>query len=157
MPSVTLVPARFGPVSVPGRSLPAARPSTERPRYPTTRWPRWAWLGIAILLLAGAPAGAGAARTLQVGEEDVLALPGNPGTGYQWEFNAGASVNPQIVEVVAVGYRPAAGGRIGAPSEYVFHIRALAPGKAALTFHYRRPWEDEPPLRREDVAVAISR
>lgn len=113
--------------------------------------------GLTFLLLAVAPAAAGGPLAMRVGDVHELTLPGNPGTGYQWEYDAEGSVNPDLVSVTAAGYRPAEGGRVGAPSDFVFRIRAEAPGKASLRFRYRRPWESVPPLRQEVVEVAVSR
>jgi len=114
-------------------------------------------LGPAVLALAVMPAVAGGSLTLRAGEQKVIALPGNPGTGYEWEYDAGASANPQVVEVSALGYQSTPGGRPGAPSHYRFRIRALAAGKATLAFSYRRPWESVPPLRRQTYVIEVGR
>jgi inhibitor of cysteine peptidase len=76
-------------------------------------------------------------------EELLITLPANPTTGYRWEA-AEPGDNP-AVQLIAVGFMPSAApyGAIGAGGVERFRIRLLKPGRFAVAFVYRRPWEKD--------------
>ncbi|MGC9530499.1 MAG: protease inhibitor I42 family protein [Candidatus Bipolaricaulaceae bacterium] len=93
----------------------------------------------------------GARLWLQVGESLMVALPGNPTTGYEWEVEG----EPAFLALVpGVEYR-ADSGLLGAGGVFYFRYRAEEAGEGQLTFAYRRPWEAAPPERTFAVTVVV--
>ena len=74
----------------------------------------------------------------RAGETFVVALEGNPTTGYQWELSEG----DEQFRLVEKDYAQP-GPAIGAATKERFVIKALKSGSAKLTFKYKRPWETE--------------
>jgi len=83
------------------------------------------------------------AVTLRPGQELVVRLRSNPSTGYRWGIAQGATT------VLAPAGPPAfeadanAEGRLGAGGVETFRFTAVATGREALRFAYRRPWEKD--------------
>jgi inhibitor of cysteine peptidase len=77
----------------------------------------------------------------------VVALQGNPSTGYSWTLNEAASEHLEIVKIEDLGYSsppPQSEGEppvVGAPQEQRFRVTGNAAGTASLAFDYARPWE----------------
>ena len=75
----------------------------------------------------------------------VLALPGNPSTGFQWHV----SVTPELLQTVSESYTPRnTDSRIagaGGTANYVFS--AIQSGTCTITARYFRPWEGYIPAR----------
>jgi len=91
-------------------------------------------------------------KSLRVGLDYIFELQGNPGTGYVWRLNQGASENLALVKVDDLGYGESASGKkklLGAPAPYRFRITGVAPGFAKLVFDYLRPWEGKPEKTEE--------
>ena len=79
---------------------------------------------------------------LQEGELLMVALPGNPTTGYEW---APAEEPGFLERVPGVDYLPEpASAPVGAGGTFFFRYRAQAPGEGVLRFAYQRPWEEAP-------------
>ncbi len=77
---------------------------------------------------------------LQLGELLVVALEGNPSTGYSWE------VTPADQAVVAQQGEPefsAESDLLGASGKISLTFKAVAEGQQALTLAYRRPFEKD--------------
>ena len=111
----------------------------------------WFVCALALMFAADATFPASAAETNKLGapgESYVVALEGNPSTGYRWKLSEPGSVNLGILRVQDLGYRAAKQepGRVivGAPQPYEFRITLLSPGAAKLLFEYLRPWEAKP-------------
>jgi len=79
---------------------------------------------------------------LQEGERLMVALPGNPTTGYQWT----AVEEPGFLEALpGVEYLPEATPTpIGAGGTFFFRYLAGEAGEGTLSFAYQRPWEEAP-------------
>ncbi|MFN8485156.1 MAG: protease inhibitor I42 family protein [Anaerolineae bacterium] len=129
-------------------------------------------LSLALPFLAGCgvlPSGRGAENPVQITSADngktvnlrldqqaVVALDGNPTTGYTWE-----AAPPSSDSVTAVGepqYKTDAnaGGKAGVGGTYTFTYQGAAVGAAKLSFAYRRPWErDTPPAQTFDVTLNV--
>ncbi len=84
-----------------------------------------------------------------VGQMLVIQLPSNPTTGYQWvlPWDLGPLVRWQT------RCRKATGGAGGTET---FKFFAKDTGTVTLTLDYRRPWENDPPLRSFTVTVNIT-
>lgn len=79
---------------------------------------------------------------LQEGELLMVALSGNPTTGYEW---APAEEPGFLERVPGVDFLPEpASAPVGAGGTFFFRYRAQAPGEGVLSFAYRRPWEEAP-------------
>ena len=88
---------------------------------------------------------------LQEGELFMVALPGNPTTGYQWA----PEVEPGFLDRVAgVDYLPST-ALIGGGGTFYFRYRAQAPGAGELSLVYRRPWESVPPEKIFSITVIV--
>lgn len=107
--------------------------------------------------MAAAPAES-QARTIAVGENLDIELPGNPGTGYTWELvQDGAPVltqqSPPAAAAVAPASQPA---MVGAPEPTRFRFVGAQAGKTTLHFVYHRPWEkDVPPAQEKRYEVEV--
>jgi predicted secreted protein len=95
---------------------------------------------------------------LHVGEEHRVRLPGLGTAGYAWEHSAPAAGPVAVVEAHEAEEaqherdRPA-----GKSADQLFTIRALRPGKAAVTFRQRRPWEaTAAPINEHIVDLDVS-
>ena len=100
--------------------------------------------------------GGSQSATLAKGRTLVVAIAGNPSTGYQWEltgFVAGAILEQKgRVEFVA-----GAPDLVGAPGEYRFTFKAMGPGATAVGMKYVRPWEQgKPPAATATVNVTVT-
>jgi inhibitor of cysteine peptidase len=90
---------------------------------------------------------------LRVGDELVIALEGNPSTGYLWGVNEPIPANLQQAGEPEYRLR---GSEPGAPGTLVFGFKAVSRGEAALNLSYRRSWEkDRPPLESFWIRVVV--
>lgn len=77
--------------------------------------------------------------TLHPGDRLVIALEGNPSTGYTWEV---VQVDSSLLsEQGPVQFKAASTGLVGAPGIQTLTFKALKAGTATLTLGYLRPWE----------------
>ena len=74
----------------------------------------------------------------RTGDTFIVALEGNPTTGYQWELLEDDGKFRLVEKEYAM---PSPG--VGAATTEHFVIEALEPGSTKLTFKYKRPWETE--------------
>ncbi|MBP6216680.1 MAG: protease inhibitor I42 family protein [Luteimonas sp.] len=100
----------------------------------------------------------GGTTTLAVGQVLEIALEGNAGTGYAWEFEADGA--PQLQRAPAQPAPDAVqadGPRlVGGPTTQRWHFRAEQPGATTVKLVYRRPWEkDVAPAREASFAVVV--
>lgn len=97
-------------------------------------------------------------RRLLSGQETVIELEENPSTGYQWQIDLADSSNLSILHLTDKGFTQARFGDhpvVGAPGVHSWTIKAVAAGKAAIVFVYRRVWE-RTPIQKYIVTVEVS-
>jgi len=90
---------------------------------------------------------------LRAGDKVMIALPGNPTTGYEW---TGPDALPAGVlePIPGVNYRPES-GLIGAGGTFLFRYAAIGPGRVELSFSYRRPWEEAPASDSFSIVISV--
>ena len=97
-------------------------------------------------------------RTMRVptGASVVIALEGNPTTGYSWKT---AKIAGDVVkEVDKIKYRARAHrpGMVGVGGTFLATLKAAKPGTTTVTLHYARPWEkDKPPEKTVSVTLRV--
>lgn len=123
------------------------------------------WIGVFVIATGcgrpdapaekGDPAGQAVARViteadkdkaieLRVGQLARLELPGNPTTGYRWDF--ATALDQKILHYVVDVYRAdQTEGRVGVGGTQQWILKAVGPGKTTLDLAYHRPWEKETP------------
>ncbi len=89
--------------------------------------------------------------TLRVGERLMIALPGNPTTGYAWEVEGEPAF---LARIEGVAYRSES-DLIGAGGTFYFRYEATATGEGEISFAYRRPWEALPPEQTFSLTVIV--
>jgi inhibitor of cysteine peptidase len=98
----------------------------------------------------------GSTPVLRSGQGLEVRLPGNPSTGFRWEFSLGSQgVLRQDGEPrFERGDSPP--GVVGAGGTEVFRFVPVGAGVQDLSFAYRRPWEkDVPPARTLAFRVSV--
>ena len=89
---------------------------------------------------------------LNIGQDLVISLEGNPSTGYTWEV---AAVDESILRQVGeVEFEPES-DLVGAPGEMILRFQAVEPGRTQLALVYWRPWEKEP-LETYSITVNVA-
>ena len=99
-----------------------------------------------------------AAYTLHTKTLD-FAFYANASTGYAWEVKqSGDAVKLTRDEYVQKNSSSVPGGpaMAGAPGEQQYTFTAVRPGRATLTFTYRRSWETDPPLYTYVAELTVS-
>jgi len=95
-------------------------------------------------------------KTVEVkaGDQIVIALEGNPSTGYTWEAkDLDAGMFQQVGETEFKSSNP---GLIGAGGTLTLTFKTLKAGTSALTLIYHRPWEtDVAPVNTFMVNVTV--
>jgi len=93
------------------------------------------------------PDDAGGRIALRLGDELLVALPGNPTTGFEWM--ADAPTEPmalQPIDEIPYEYRADSElDQVGTPGTFLFRYHAEAPGSQPFRFVYARPWESVEP------------
>jgi len=93
---------------------------------------------------------------LRVGDDLMIALEGNPTTGYAW---ADVTENPFPVLETTPGTDflpdPESAGLVGGGGLFLFRYRAYAVGAQALRFDYARPWETGEPAETARFVVNV--
>ena len=124
----------------------------------------------ALLLLAG---GCTFSRDLELTEKDsgktfevktgsfiTVTLPGNPTTGYRWQY--ASPVDRAVLGVCREAFLPPAMEDppvVGRGGHYFYKFEVIAPGKAALDLKYARPWEKntEPAKRFQVILYCVGK
>lgn len=116
---------------------------------------------VAIVLLAACAeqpatrtvtaAQSGTSVELRVGDTLVVALDGNPTTGFDWALVG--SVTPPL-ELAERTFTPS-GTALGAPGTVSYRFKAAAPGTTRIVMTYSRSWESVPPDRTFELAVRV--
>lgn len=89
--------------------------------------------------------------TLCAGERLMIALPGNPTTGYGWEIDDEPLM---LYRADGLDYRPSS-GRIGSGGTFFFRYEAAKSGTGRLELAYRRAWEAVPPQQTFSIFVTV--
>lgn len=78
--------------------------------------------------------------TVKVGQEFLIAIPGNPTTGYSW---TGKSANANVTVGGSAYQGPSASSKplMGAGGQQIFVCAANKAGSGVLTFSYARAWQ----------------
>lgn len=93
----------------------------------------------------------GTTVSLNGGERLMIALPGNPTTGYGWE----AVEEPAfLARIEGLPYR-ADSHLIGSGGVFYFRYQATEAGAGNLSFAYRRSWEATPPEKTFTLTVIV--
>jgi len=91
--------------------------------------------------------------TLRVGDRLLVALEGNPTTGYEWE-NTIIYEYAVLREFEGVEFRPDS-ALIGAGGLFLFRYEAIDIGPQDFHFDYRRAWELGDPLQRVEFQISV--
>ena len=84
--------------------------------------------------------GGSVSATVAKGRTLTVIIAGNPTTGYEWEL--ASPVDGAVLEEEGrVEYVVGSTDRVGAPGMYRFSFKTKAPGVAAVSLKYVRPWE----------------
>lgn len=81
-----------------------------------------------------------------------ITLSGNPTTGYTWEYFL---EDESLVSVEEQVFYKGNDGRIGAPSDFIYHFTGIKEGETSVIFEYKRPWENNPPISRKVFSVKV--
>lgn len=91
-------------------------------------------------------------RKAAVGDIVEIRLPALVGAGFSWQ----PGPLPAGIEPVDSRVESRGGAADGAVDIQIFRFRAVAPGRAAIRFDYRRPWlRDQPSVRSVTRIVQV--
>jgi inhibitor of cysteine peptidase len=93
----------------------------------------------------------GESIALREGDLLLIALAGNPTTGYEWEIEEEPD-DGLLERIPGIDYHPDS-DLVGGGGTFYFRYRAVATGHGNLTFAYRRPWEAGP--AEKTIAITI--
>ena len=98
---------------------------------------------------------AGTKVVLDVREGLLIALRGNPTTGYEWEIEDEPGAVLERIEGASYLPDPALAGLVGSGGTFYFRYRATTVGEGTLLFAYRRPWVAGPPDRTVSFSIVV--
>ncbi len=94
---------------------------------------------------------------VRIGDELLVALPGNPTTGFEWQSNVlyeYAVLRP--VGEVPYEFRSEADPHlVGSPGVFLFRYQAIAADSQWFRFAYSRPWESVQPAEVVEFTVVV--
>lgn len=90
---------------------------------------------------------------LRVGEKLMIALEGNPTTGFEWEVDS-EPAGGLLQRLEGPAYSSSS-SLIGAGGTFYFRYAAVVAGQGELTFVYRRSWETVPPEKTVSMVVLV--
>ena len=94
--------------------------------------------------------------SLSKGRTLVVAIAGNPSTGYQWELS-GAVDGAVLRHEGRVEFVAGAPDLVGAPGEYRFTFKTVGLGMTSIGLKYVRPWEQRAaPAATATVDVTVT-
>jgi inhibitor of cysteine peptidase len=98
---------------------------------------------------------AGTTVNLAAGDQLVVSLPANPGTGYTWELQP--APDEAILKLAAEPQFAAQDtNQVGAPGLLTFTFDAISAGETMLSLVYHRTWETGvAPLETYEVMVRV--
>lgn len=85
------------------------------------------------------------------GEKLLVALGGNPTTGYGWEVEEEPGF---LTQLEGLPFLPES-GLVGAGGTFFFRYEATTPGTGTLSLAYRRPWEALPPEQTFTLRLTV--
>jgi len=88
----------------------------------------------------------------QVGQEITIELDMNGTTGYQWDIVDSSKKLHLVSQTYVTNILDEI---IGSGCKEIIKFIAYKPGKAKVTFAYRRPWENAAPLKMVTYVIAI--
>jgi len=88
-----------------------------------------------------------------VGEKLMIALEGNPTTGFEWEAES-EPAGGWLQRIEGPAYSSSS-SLIGAGGTFYFRYVAVVAGQGELTFVYRRSWETVPPEKTVSMVVLV--
>ena len=91
--------------------------------------------------------------TLRIGDRLLVALEGNPTTGYEWS-NTLLYEFASLREIGDTEFRPDS-DLVGAGGLFLFRYEAIDAGPQAFRFAYQRPWESVEPERLLEFSVDV--
>ncbi|HET9391898.1 MAG TPA: protease inhibitor I42 family protein [Candidatus Rubrimentiphilum sp.] len=95
--------------------------------------------------------------TVKVGQGFLIAIPGNPTTGYSWTAKS-SNANITVWGSAYQGPSASAKPMMGAGGQQIFICNANKVGPGVLTFSYARPWEKgAKPARTMTFNVTITK
>ena len=95
----------------------------------------------------------GARATFRVGDRLMVALEGNPTTGYEW-MSPTLHENAVLRSTADAEFRPDS-ELLGSGGVFLFRYEAERTGSQTLRFVYQRPWESVPPERAFEVLIDV--
>ena len=91
---------------------------------------------------------------VNAGSNFTITLDSNATTGYKWEIANVLDV--RLLKLVGSKYIPTKTDIVGAPGKEEWTFKAMAAGKAVISFKYARPWEkDKPPVQADSFLIII--
>jgi|GEM_PF-578937 len=92
---------------------------------------------------------------VEVGQEFVIVLESNPTTGYQWQLTE--PLEEEVLSLVKTEFQePEEDGLVGAAGEERWTFKAEGRGDTTIDFAYVRPWEEEPEVTIEELAIGLA-
>jgi inhibitor of cysteine peptidase len=91
---------------------------------------------------------------INVGEQIVIQLEGNPTTGYTWEAS---DLDGSLLQQVGdPQFKSSSPGLVGAGGTVILTFKAIKAGSTVLNLAYHRPWEkDVAPIKMFTVNVTV--
>lgn len=93
--------------------------------------------------------------TVSVKEKFTVSLPGNPSTGYLWNYSKNEN---SILKLTSSTYEQnkAPQGYVGVPGIYYFTFESENKGKEEIKFVYKRSWENSSSDRTEKAIITVN-
>lgn len=90
-----------------------------------------------------------------LGQTFVLALPANPSTGFQWDFDN--SFDSGVISLLDSWYQASSqvDGIVGGGGVHIWRFKAVGPGSTEIELRYARPWESVQPLKTFKIKVIV--
>ena len=93
----------------------------------------------------------GASVQMAEGGRFLVAVPGNPTTGFGWDVEEEPGF---LTRLAGLAYLPDS-GLLGAGGTFFLRYEATEPGTGTLSFAYRRPWEALPPDQTLTLRITV--
>ncbi len=136
--AVMMIPAVFATTTAPKTTATAPKATAAKAKSATEEKAK-------ITALNLKKEDSGKEFTVVPGQEIVVALSGNPTTGYSWEIAEGKT-DAKILKQIKTGDEYVAGksnGMAGAGGTFYFRYQAEKEGNTQVVLQYKRPWEKD--------------
>jgi len=98
-------------------------------------------------------ADAGRLVELRVGDILEVILPGNPTTGFQWEFS---EINSAILEPIGEPKFEPSSNAVGSGGNVTLRFETVGTGQTELKLIHHRPFEENvPPIQTFEVTITV--